>query len=206
MNNFNVNDNSNINKINIGMSDNSSINNNYNINNSLQIKGANINSGKENRTSITPPNNNQRSFSYDQKDKNQNSTGLNNPKKDVMKIIISPQVQNVYNQNVNNIYIQNPQFDLNFDKNKPNQNIVNSNNPLRNNFNSNENSEGSNYPLYNRPNSVNKKDYNMSMNSDIVKQPIRNDYNNNLNDRINRNFDNQKYMYNNYLSNQNVLE
>ena len=35
------------------------------------------------------------------------------------------------------------------------------------------------------------------LNSDIVKQPIRNDYNTNLNDRINRNFDNQKYMYNN---------
>lgn len=122
-----------------------------------------------------------------------------------MKIIITPQVQNVYNQNVNNIYIQNPQYDLNFDKNKN----MNSNNNLRN-YNSNDNSRGMNNSLHNRPNSVNKKDYNMSLNRlnnpEGNKQQIRNDYNSAYNDKINRGMDNQKYMHNNYLSNQNVLE
>ena len=36
---------------------------------------------------------------------------------------------------MNNIYIQNPQYDLNSDKNKTNQNNPNTNNQLRNNSN-----------------------------------------------------------------------
>ena len=175
-------------------------------NSSLQIKGSQLNSGKENRQSTTPPNANQRSFSYDQKDKNQNISGVNNPKKDVMKIIIAPQVQNVYNQNVNNIYIQNPQYD---DKNKTNQNSTNSNNQVRNNYSSYDNTKSPNYPQNNRPNSVNKKDNNISLNklnnSEIGKPQIR-EYNSNYDDKMNRSIDNQKYMHNNYLSNQNVLE
>lgn len=217
----NINDTNNTNKANSSIYNNNSQNalknnsinnNNFNTNSSLQIRGPNMNN--KDRPSTTP-NNNQRSFSYDQKDNKQNSlagqnTGANNNKKDVMKIIITPQVQNVYNQNVNNIYIQNPQnqYDLNMDKNKTNQN----NSQIRNqNLND---PKGLNYPMNNRPNSVNKKDYNMSLNklnnNEINKQPMRPDYNSNYNDKLNRNFDshnhNQKYMHNNYLSNQNVLE
>ena len=125
-----------------------------------------------------------------------------------MKIIITPQVQNVYNQNVNNIYIQNPQNDLNLDKNKTGQNSLNPNTQLRGNYNTGENTKSSNYPLNQRPNSVNKKDYNMSLNKLNNSEIGKGQYNStNYNDKINRGgIDNSKYMHNNYLSNQNVLE
>ncbi len=151
-------------------------------------------SSKENRNSITPPNANQRSFSYDQKSDNNKS--LINQKKEVTKIIITPQIQNVFNHNINNIYIQNSHGNndvannsnnnVNFgsgdkvkntiggDKsnntgsfNNLNNNAVNYNSyDNRNNINVNlgYNSNQGYIPL-NRPNSVTKKDPNFSLNS-----------------------------------------
>lgn len=188
-------------KQNIGT--NKSINNSYiknsnenlNMNSSLQIKGQ-YQQGNSIRPNSTPQNNpNQRSFSYDQKERNQNNLDSNNQKKDVMKIIISPQVQNVYNQNVNNIYIQNPQYDVN----RPNQNNQQIN--ARNNHNSYQNT---NIQMNNRPNSVTKKDNKYSLNENN-----RQDYRPQTrpeNTNMIRSNENQRLMQNNYFSDHNAIE
>jgi len=198
-------------------------------------------SGKDNRNSITSPNINQRSYSSDQKnDNNRNNQG--NQKKEVTKIIISPQIQNVFNNNINNIYIQNPNSDQNFNytsnekirnmignynlnsnnlHNNVNSNVNNGNyNSYENNRNMNHSSNFNNNNIYNqipnRPNSVNKKDTNFSLNN--INQSIDNSrsqvINNNkkefgyaMNNKVlNKSMESQKIMQNNYISNQNILE
>lgn len=161
---------------------------NISTNSSINMKkGDPLNfTGKENRNSITPPNNNQRSFSYDQK--NDNNKG--NQKNEVTKIIISPQIQNVYNHNINNIYIQNPSINSGNDNNNVNFGINdklknNGNYNLNNNFHNignynvnngnynsyenkrivNNNNSSQGYNSINRPNSVNKKDDKFSLNN-----------------------------------------
>lgn len=107
-------------------------NSNVNTNSSLTLKRgeASNHSNKENRNNITPPNANYRSFSYDQKNdnNNKNNFGNNNQKKEVTKIIISPQIQNVINHNINNIYIQNNDMINKNNNNNNNNSLGNSKN------------------------------------------------------------------------------
>lgn len=240
-NNARQNSSNNQNTYNSRLSNNTNNNKENNNSNSImdQAGGMRQNYFMSNNNSGTNNMTNQRSYSLDQKNDNNNryghannSIGANNPE-ETTKIIITPNIQSIYNHNINNYYIQSSN-DLNLEK----LGIVN-------NFSTNGNKNNSNNNLYNnqvpdqRPTSVPRKEnnnYSISNSNNISPlnaqgntfnystsllrgnnalnihnlqaglNSINNNNNSNSNNKLVKSLENQRLLSNNYLNPNNINE